>query len=76
MSSWHTVYLIKYSYNFTFTFLSSTWEDEFGKGLHSVEFMGARNVKLQKGLKMREKITLIVKVAIIAVVIIKYNHWK
>jgi hypothetical protein len=63
--------LIKYSYNFTFTLLPSEWEDEFGKGQHSVEFMGARSVKLQKGLKIREKIMLIVKVAIIAVVIVK-----
>jgi hypothetical protein len=47
-------------------------EDEFGRGQHSVEFMGARNVKLQKGLKKeRESITLIVKVAIIAVPLVK-----
>jgi hypothetical protein len=32
--------------------------------------MGARNVKLQKALQVREKVPLIVKVAIIAVAIV------
>jgi hypothetical protein len=39
--------------------------------------MGARNVKLQKVLQVREKIASIVKVAIIAVVIVvTQNHWR
>jgi hypothetical protein len=41
----------------------------------SLELTGDRNVKLQKGLQIREKITLIVKVAIIrvaVVIVVKY----